>query len=85
MSIAILAMPSIGSQPIASRLPHKLRDNEDARLLDTIADHKVYIIIHLIYRSRHYEGRSKDYGFSRLAMEEHWRAGYDDALRTAPS
>ena len=25
---------------------------------------------------------SKDYEFSRLSMEEHWRAGYHDAVRT---
>jgi NTE family protein len=37
-------------------------------------------IVHLIYRSRHYEGHSKD--FSRLTMEDHWRAGYYDAVRT---
>jgi patatin-like phospholipase len=28
------------------------------------------------------EGHSKDYEFSRAAMEEHWRAGYHDARRT---
>ncbi len=48
----------------------------------TVADHKVYNIVHLIYRSNHYEGHSKDYEFSRLTMEEHWRAGYHDAVRT---
>ena len=46
------------------------------------ADRKVYNIVHLIYRSRHYEGHSKDYEFSRLTMEDHWRAGYYDAVRT---
>jgi len=33
-------------------------------------------------RSTHYEGHSKDYEFSRLTMEEHWRAGYHDGVRT---
>jgi NTE family protein len=46
------------------------------------ADRKSYNIVHLIYRSRHYEGHSKDYEFSRLTMEDHWRAGYYDAVRT---
>jgi NTE family protein len=50
--------------------------------LSTVAEHKVYNIIHLIYRARRYEGQSKDYEFSRLSMEEHWRAGYNDAVRT---
>jgi NTE family protein len=38
--------------------------------------------VHLIYRAKHYEGDSKDYEFSRLTMEEHWQAGYNDAVRT---
>jgi NTE family protein len=65
------------------KLPDELRDSEDAKFLRSIADdHKVYNIVHLIYRSKHYEGHSKDYEFSRLTMQEHWRAGYFDALRT---
>lgn len=67
---------------LLQKLPGELRDSEEGRLLRTVADHKVYNIIHLIYRSQHYEGQSKDYEFSRLAMEEHWRAGYYDAVRT---
>lgn len=67
---------------LLQKLPGELRDSEEGRLLSTVADHKVYNIIHLIYRSQQYEGQSKDYEFSRLAMEEHWRAGYNDAART---
>jgi hypothetical protein len=37
---------------------------------------------HLIYRVRNNEGHSKDYDFSRSSMQEHWRAGYHDAVRT---
>ena len=51
-------------------------------MLRTVADRKVYSIVHLIYRSKHYEGNSKDYEFSRLSMEEHWRSGYLDAVHT---
>jgi NTE family protein len=36
----------------------------------------------LIYRSKDYEGTSKDYEFSRRTMEEHWTSGYNDAVRT---
>jgi hypothetical protein len=57
-------------------------NSEEAKLLRRSADRKVYNIIHLIYRARNYEGHSKDYEFSRLSMEEHWRAGYHDARRT---
>jgi len=37
---------------------------------------------HLIYRAKNYEGPAKDYEFSHESMEEHWRAGYYDAVRT---
>ena len=33
-------------------------------------------------RSANNGRHSKDYEFSRLSMEEHWRAGYHDARRT---
>ncbi len=65
-----------------SKLPADLLTSEEAKMLISIADEKVYSLVQLIYRSRHYEGHSKDYEFSRLSMEEHWRAGYHDALRT---
>ena len=67
---------------LLEKLPPELRETKEARLLSTVAEHKVYNIIHLIYRAKRYEGQSKDYEFSRLSMEEHWRAGYNDAVRT---
>ena len=67
---------------LLSKLPDELRDSEEAKLLSSSADHKVYNVVQLIYRSKHYEGHSKDYEFSRLTMQEHWRAGYQDAVRT---
>jgi NTE family protein len=50
--------------------------------LHAAADHSVYNIVHLIYRANKYEAESKDYEFSRLTMEEHWRAGFHDAERS---
>lgn len=67
---------------LLEKLPDDLRDSEEVKLLSRVADHKVYNIVHLIYGSKHYEGHSKDYEFSRLSMQEHWRAGYNDAVRT---
>ena len=64
------------------KLPPELLDSEDGKLLKSVADHKVYQIVHLIYRSRNYEGQSKDYEFSRASMTDHWNAGYNDAMRT---
>jgi NTE family protein len=67
---------------LLDKLPEELKASEEARMLRPFADRKLYSIVHLIYRSKHYEGNSKDYEFSRLTMEEHWRAGYHDAVRT---
>jgi NTE family protein len=64
------------------KLPDDLRTTEDVKLLSSVADHKTYNIVQLIYRSKNYEGHSKDHEFSRLSMEEHWAAGYHDAVRT---
>jgi NTE family protein len=63
-------------------LPDDLKDEPSAKLLGTIADRKVYNMVHLIYRAKNYEGNSKDYEFSRSSMETHWRAGYHDTVRT---
>lgn len=64
------------------KLPEALRNGPEAQLLQPLGDHKVYNIVHLIYRAKTYEGQSKDYDFSRASMAEHWRTGYRDAIRT---
>ncbi|MFZ1003067.1 MAG: patatin-like phospholipase family protein [Pseudolabrys sp.] len=67
---------------LLEKLPEDLKNSAEARLLNSVAERKVYNIIHLIYRAKNYEGHSKDYEFSRLSMQEHWRAGSNDARRT---
>jgi NTE family protein len=67
---------------LLSKLPEELRESEEAKLLSSIASPKVYSVVHLIHRAKQYEGNSKDYEFSRLTMQEHWCAGYHDAVRT---
>jgi NTE family protein len=67
---------------LLEQLPQELRNSPEAKLLGSEADRKVYNIVQLIYHAKDYEGQSKDYEFSRLSMEEHWRAGYHDAKRT---
>jgi NTE family protein len=67
---------------LLEKLPEDLKSSPEAQLLASATDRTVYNIVHLIYRARAYEGHSKDYEFSRLSMEEHWRAGYRDARRT---
>ncbi|HEY1615546.1 MAG TPA: patatin-like phospholipase family protein [Rhizomicrobium sp.] len=63
-------------------LPAKVRHAAAAGPLREFSDHKVYSIVHLIYRTKHYEGESKDYEFSQLSMRDHWQAGYNDVIRT---
>jgi len=67
---------------LMSRLPESLRECPDALELDEFCDKKNYNIVHLIYRTKSYEGDSKDYDFSRLSMRDHWRAGYYDTNKT---
>jgi NTE family protein len=67
---------------LLAKLPPELRETEEAKLLEQQADDKVCNIAHLIYRSKGYEGYSKDFEFSRRTMEEHWQAGYRDAQIT---
>jgi len=42
------------------KLPEDLQNSSEAQLLPPVGDHKVYNIVHLIYRARSYEGHSKD-------------------------
>ena len=67
---------------LMEKLPADLKKDPDAKLLMTAGNRKVCNIIHLIYHARSYEGDSKDYEFSRLSMEEHWKAGYTSTVRT---
>lgn len=64
------------------RMPAELKDTKEAKLLHAASSKEVYNIVHLIYRARDYEGYSKDYEFSRLSMEEHWKAGFNDTIRS---
>lgn len=67
---------------LSADMPEQVRDSPEMEVLQPMIEHKAYNIIQLIYRTKTYEGQSKDYEFSRRSMEEHWRAGYHDAVRT---
>ena len=60
-------------------LPEDMKQREEVQYLSAAADRHAANIVQLIYRPKGYEGDSKDYEFSRRSMQEHWRAGYDDA------
>ena len=67
---------------LLSMLPEELRSTPEYQALRPEADRKVYNLIQLIYRSKDYEGESKDYEFSQQSMNDHWRVGYQDTIRT---
>jgi NTE family protein len=67
---------------LLQKLPHELRESPELAILKPHTQAKAYNLIQLIYRAKQYEGDSKDYEFSRLSMEDHWRVGYHDTVRT---
>ena len=66
---------------LINQLPDELRQHPDVKMLEQEADDKVCNIVQLIYQSKSYQGISKDFEFSRRTMEEHWKDGYEDAMR----
>jgi NTE family protein len=67
---------------LLKELPEKLRNSAHAKALAEYSDENVYNIVHLIYHNKGYEGYTKDFEFSRLSMEMHWKCGYEDTLKT---
>lgn len=70
------------AQRLIVKLPPELRDDPDVRALSRVRSESAVDVVHLIYRSKHYESQSKDYEFSRLSMQEHWDAGRADMAHT---
>lgn len=65
-----------------NKLPAELRNTPEAQRLCQYVQASQYNIVHLIYRIRDYEGYCKDFEFSRASMEEHWKAGFNDTMRS---
>ena len=70
------------AQRLIAKLPPALRNDPDVRALSRVRCESAVDVVHLIYRSKHYESQSKDYEFSRLSMQEHWDAGRADMAHT---
>ncbi|WP_374574190.1 patatin-like phospholipase family protein [Phenylobacterium sp.] len=64
---------------VLERLPPEAAHDPDVQLLRAHAKTSGLTLVHLIYRNAPGEGFSKDYEFSRLSVDRHWRAGLDDA------
>jgi NTE family protein len=67
---------------LAARLPSELQNAPDVIALTRMRCESAVDVVHLIYRSKRYETRSKDYGFSRLSMREHGASGCADMTQT---
>jgi NTE family protein len=67
---------------LMAKLPEELQSSRELEACKPYVTCRHYNIVHLIYRPEDYEGYSKDYDFSRLTMEQHWKAGYNDTVRT---
>jgi NTE family protein len=67
---------------LLKKLPPELRNDPDARRLAEEREKAAISIVHLIYRRGEYESQSKDYEFSRVSVDEHWKAGRNDVRRT---
>ena len=67
---------------LIDKLPPELRNDPDVRALSHVRCETGVDVVHLIYRSKHYESQSKDYEFSRLSMQEHWDSGRADMAHT---
>lgn len=69
------------AEALADLPPEMLQRPSLQRLARTV-DRKVFRIVHLIYHARQHRGSTKDFEFSRFTAEEHWDAGYADAVST---
>jgi len=72
----------MAAKRLMEKLPPELKDDPDAKILERIGNDCAVTMVHLIYRNAAYETGSKDYEFSRLSVEEHWKAGHDDVVET---
>ncbi|QSI31678.1 patatin-like phospholipase family protein [Variovorax sp. RKNM96] len=63
---------------LITKLPATLRKDPSVLAVQSQLTHEPIDIFHLIYRDKPYELESKDYEFSRAAVEEHWESGARD-------
>jgi NTE family protein len=60
------------------RLREEYQSDPDAKFMEQEARVKAATIVQLKYQSSKCEVAGKTFNFSRVAMEEYWRAGYED-------
>jgi len=68
---------------LMKKMPPKLHDDPDYKLLQPMCAHRREITIaHLINRRFPHSTNSKDYEFSRMTVRQLWEAGLEDVRRT---
>jgi NTE family protein len=67
---------------LLEQLPEDRRNDPEVQMLAEEAQVQIATLVQLKYQARKYETAAKTFEFSRRAMEEHWKAGYEDT-RTA--
>ncbi|SPJ17052.1 conserved hypothetical protein [Burkholderiales bacterium] len=67
---------------LTASLPPAYANDPDVQALQAASQESAATVVHLIYRRQTYESHSKDYEFSRLSMQEHWKAGHADVVHT---
>jgi NTE family protein len=67
---------------LRGKLPPEFDANPHWQLLDRLSCDAAVTIVQLIHRRAAYWTESNDYEFSRYSIDEHWRAGRADVMRT---
>ena len=67
---------------LRGKLPPEFDDNPHWQLLDRLSCDAAVTIVQLIHRRSAYWTESNDHEFSRYSIDEHWRAGRADVMRT---
>ena len=67
---------------LLEKLPAELHDDEDAELLRSVGIEYDVNLVHLIHRTAAFDSHAMDAEFSRASVEQNWKAGYDDVVRT---
>ncbi len=64
---------------LLDQLPDAARNDPEVLFLAQEASVRIATLVQLKYQSSRHESASKNFEFSRAAMEQRWQAGYDDA------
>jgi NTE family protein len=67
------------AQNLIKKLPAEWQQDKDVQALTGRCRDGGITVMHLINRPTASDTQSKDYEFSRLSMEEHWKRGFDAA------